>query len=251
MLNWLAVWLQQIIAVVLLAGFIDLLLPNKAMQRYVRLVAGLIVLLTILTPIIRVLQGDFSAKLDAQVENWFNVDATKELRMPSLQDIQNDAEALRKKEAASASALAEGQVEDAMKAGIEQATGLRAADVKVTMKAGAKGQPGQIGGVAVTLAAADRTQAQGGTAIEEDGTGSVDDSDGTGAAASVDDVQAVQVNVDSQAGEDAAPIGGEPELKPASGTIAAAVKSALREGWGVNPAVVEVLEQVPEAAPAR
>lgn len=243
MLNWLAVWLQQIIAVVLLAGFIDLLLPNKSMQRYVRLVAGLIVLLTILTPIIRVLQGDFSAKLDAEVEHWFNADPAKELHMPTLQDIQENAAVLKKQEAASASALAEKQIEDAMTAGIEQATGLRAAAVKVRMKAAGKGQPAQIGSVSVTLARAEPPKSE----PEEEGSAAAS---GGGDNAAVDEVQTVQVNVDPLPAEPS-PNSGESQVKPVSGTIAEAVKSVLREGWSVNPALVEVLELVPDGASAR
>ncbi|NBD22690.1 stage III sporulation protein AF [Paenibacillus glycinis] len=241
MLNWLAVWLQQIIAVVLLAGFIDLLLPNKGMQRYVRLVAGLIILLTILTPIIRVLQGDFSAKLDAQVEEWINADSSKDLRMPTLQDIQEDAKALKQKEAASASALAEQRIAEAMKTGIEQSTGLKVAAVDVKMTADRSGQPVQLSGVTVTLVPAEQAPPDEGTAADG----------GTGPnAAPVDEVQAVQVDVTPSS--DATPNDGDGgAYRPASATIAGAVQSVLREGWSVNPAAVEVLEPAPAAASAR
>ncbi|QHT60436.1 stage III sporulation protein AF [Paenibacillus lycopersici] len=250
MLHWLAVWLQQIIAVVLLAGFIDLLLPNKGMQRYVRLVAGLIILLTILTPIIRLLQGDFSAKLDAQVESWLHANSSVDMRMPTLDDIQANADKLRKKEAASASALAKRQIEAEMAAGIEQATGLQAASVQVTMKTDRNGQPAGVAGVAVTLAPAQppEQEAASGEGRRAGGT----DTEAGGDAAPIDEVRAVQVNVAPASGA-SAPEGGEPEAEtqPVSATIAAAVKSALREGWAVNPAVVEVLEQVPAEASAQ
>ncbi|QHW30285.1 stage III sporulation protein AF [Paenibacillus rhizovicinus] len=250
MLDWLAVWLQQIIAVVLLAGFIDLLLPNKGMQRYVRLVAGLIILLTILTPIIRVLQGDFSAKLDAQVEEWIHADPAKSLHMPTLEDIQQDAAALKKKEAASASALAQRQIEAEMKAGIEQSTGLQAASVAVTMKVDRKGQPAQIGSVSVTLAPARLPQPDTTNDEQQQNTETSADGSGEYTGQPVEEVQAVQVNVDSTSGA-SSPEDKAAEVRLASGTIAAAVKSVLREGWSVNPAIVEVLEQVPAEASAQ
>ncbi|MFC4808384.1 stage III sporulation protein AF [Paenibacillus sp. GCM10023250] len=239
MLTWLAVWLQQIIAVVLLAGFIDLLLPNKAMQRYVRLVAGLIVLLTILTPIIRVLQGDFSAKLDAQVREWAQAGSAKELRMPTLQDIQEEAEKLKRNDAASAAALAERQLADAMKAGIEQATGLAVTAVDVRVAAGKDGKPAGIGGVRVTLAREPRGGPDdGGTAGEaEDGA--------------VPPVEDVAVEVDAAPAAPGNAPADEAALKPASDAAADAVRAALREGWSVNPAAVDVLEPAPEAAAAR
>ena len=43
MIEALGVWLRQVVAAVLLAALIDLLLPNRTMQRYVRLVAGLFI----------------------------------------------------------------------------------------------------------------------------------------------------------------------------------------------------------------
>jgi len=62
-------WLKQIIAVILLATLIDLLLPNRTMQRYVRLVAGLFVLMTVATPIMNWIKGDFDAKLAAGLQS--------------------------------------------------------------------------------------------------------------------------------------------------------------------------------------
>lgn len=56
-------WLRQIIAVVLLAALIDLILPNRTMQKYVRLVAGLFILMTVATPIMHWIKGDFSSQL--------------------------------------------------------------------------------------------------------------------------------------------------------------------------------------------
>jgi stage III sporulation protein AF len=65
-------WLRQIIAVVLLASLIDLLLPNRTMQKYVRLVAGLFILMTVATPILHWMKGDFSSKLaeSLNIVNW-------------------------------------------------------------------------------------------------------------------------------------------------------------------------------------
>lgn len=61
-------WLRQIIAVVLLASIIDLMLPNRTMQRYVRLVAGLFVLTVVAMPVLNWVKGDFNGKLAAGLE---------------------------------------------------------------------------------------------------------------------------------------------------------------------------------------
>lgn len=55
-MEWLTLWLKKIILLVLLAAFLDLILPNTSLQRYVRMVMGLIVLLTILTPVFSLFQ---------------------------------------------------------------------------------------------------------------------------------------------------------------------------------------------------
>lgn len=62
-------WLQQIVAVVLLASLVDLLLPNRTMQRYVRLVAGLLVLLTVASPVLQLFRGDFGTRLASGLES--------------------------------------------------------------------------------------------------------------------------------------------------------------------------------------
>lgn len=50
-MEWLSLWLKKIILLVLLAAFLDLILPNTNLQRYVKMVMGLIILLTIMSPV--------------------------------------------------------------------------------------------------------------------------------------------------------------------------------------------------------
>jgi len=50
-------WVKHIIFVVLFASFLELLLPNSSMQRFVRVIMGLFIMLSILNPIINVLQN--------------------------------------------------------------------------------------------------------------------------------------------------------------------------------------------------
>ncbi|HZG85119.1 stage III sporulation protein AF [Paenibacillus sp.] len=71
MMEALAGWLKQIILVVLLATFIDLLLPNRTMQRYVKLVVSLFILMTILSPVLQLLGSNANVRmLAASVEGW-------------------------------------------------------------------------------------------------------------------------------------------------------------------------------------
>lgn len=50
-MDLLTLWLKKIILLVLLAAFLDLILPNTNLQRYVKMVMGLIILMTILSPV--------------------------------------------------------------------------------------------------------------------------------------------------------------------------------------------------------
>ena len=60
MMEWLSQWLERIIILVLLATFLDMLLPNTPLQRYVKLVMGLLILLAIITPIMQMFQNDLT-----------------------------------------------------------------------------------------------------------------------------------------------------------------------------------------------
>ncbi|MFD2611874.1 stage III sporulation protein AF [Paenibacillus gansuensis] len=62
MLEWLSSWLKDIILIILLAAFVDLILPNKALTRYVKLVVSLFILMAILSPLVQLLKADWSEK---------------------------------------------------------------------------------------------------------------------------------------------------------------------------------------------
>lgn len=254
MLNWLAVWLQQIIAVVLLAGFIDLLLPNKAMQRYVRLVAGLIILLTILTPIIRLLQGDFNARLDQQVENWLQSTKNEQLHMPTLEEIQENAKKLQQKQQDSALLLTAEKLGASMKESIAETTGLQVAGVNVKLTGADGGNQARIDSVVVTLAKTE-PQAESDTDSESVTADSGDTASGDPNSANdmkpVEEVEAIEVTVQPMSDLS----GNEPDagadVRPVNNAAAAAVKEVLKQGWSVNPKRIEVLQQQADAESAK
>lgn len=59
MIDWLSDWLKQLILMIMLATFVDLLLPNQNMQRYVKTVLGLFILMTLLNPIFALFQREW------------------------------------------------------------------------------------------------------------------------------------------------------------------------------------------------
>ncbi len=62
MAAWLNGWLKDIVLILLLATFVDLLIPNHSLQRYVKVVVSLIVLLTILSPVLSLLHVDIDVQ---------------------------------------------------------------------------------------------------------------------------------------------------------------------------------------------
>jgi len=68
MIEWISHWLQNIILVVLLATFVDLLLPTKNLQKYAKMVLGLIVILSIIAPIFSLFSNGIS--FEKVVEQW-------------------------------------------------------------------------------------------------------------------------------------------------------------------------------------
>lgn len=57
-MEWLSEWIKQILLLVLIATFMDLLLPNPTFDRYVKLVMGLLIILAILSPVLQLLHQD-------------------------------------------------------------------------------------------------------------------------------------------------------------------------------------------------
>ncbi|REE70634.1 stage III sporulation protein AF [Paenibacillus taihuensis] len=257
MLNWLAVWLQQIIAVVLLAGFIDLILPNKAMQRYVRLVAGLIILLTILTPIIRLLQGDFNARLDQQVDNWIQSTKNDQLHMPTLEEIQENAKKLQQKQQDSALLLTEQRLGASMKESIAESTGLQVAGVNVKLIGTNGGDQARIDSVVVTLAKPepgtepDADSAANSESVPEDESAATGNSNSGKNVKPVEEIEAIEVTVPPVTDQQGNTPDASAEVQPVNNAAAAAVKEVLRQGWSVNPKRIEVLQQQADAESAK
>jgi len=77
MIAYITVWIKGIIFVVLFASFLELLLPNNSMQRFVRVIMGLFIMLAILNPIIGVMERQLTvdqvpvlaARVDSSLAN--------------------------------------------------------------------------------------------------------------------------------------------------------------------------------------
>ena len=62
-MEFLKEWVTNIILFILLATVIDMLLPNSSMQKYTKIVTGLLLIAIILTPIFKLISKDFESAL--------------------------------------------------------------------------------------------------------------------------------------------------------------------------------------------
>ncbi|ACT00955.1 stage III sporulation protein AF [Paenibacillus sp. JDR-2] len=237
MIAWLSDWLKDIIAVIMLAAFVELLLPNKAMLRYARLVIGLLILLTIMSPILRLLQGDFNAKLKDGITQWDQLEPQHEVKMPSLDDIQKKADELNQQQNNDAAVLMEQTLEAAMKDTVVKQMKLAVEAVDVSLnweKQGQKLTP-TIASVLVTLPEEKEEPA---------GTAEPDEKD-------VKEVSAISVDVDvktetggtdkqqAEAGKTEAN-NGWVQVNPSESKE---IRSLIAEGWGISSANIQVRQR--------
>lgn len=126
-MSWLGQWLKEIIMIILLATFIDLLLPNRTMQRYVKLMLSLIILLTLLSPVLRL----FDAKVTDELAEQWNTMLSSGTQAAgnertSLANIQQQGEQLARERQADALRLAALEIKSRMKEQLSAA--LRSSD---------------------------------------------------------------------------------------------------------------------------
>ncbi|MGG5255105.1 stage III sporulation protein AF [Neobacillus sp. SM06] len=64
-MSFLIEWVTNIILFILLATVIDMLLPNSSLQKYVKMVVGLLLIAIILAPILKLISSDFETALSS------------------------------------------------------------------------------------------------------------------------------------------------------------------------------------------
>lgn len=115
MKEWLGDWLREVIMIVLLASFIDLLLPGRNMQRYVKVVLSLFILLTILSPVVSLFHLQFDWE-DAKAR--LNSNSATELA--SLSQIREEGQEWRQRRNEQATELAEEELAKSIKLRVQQ-----------------------------------------------------------------------------------------------------------------------------------
>ena len=247
MLTWLGSWLRDVISVVLLAAIVDMLLPNKSMQRYARLVTGLIVLLVMLSPLLKLMQGDPQGRLDKSITDWDREVKRTAVKMPSLEEILRKAQETAGSSQEQAVALARTQLESEVAAAVEKETGLSVDSVDASVEWDGRGG-GSVKAVTITLAA--KGAARGGKA--------------SASTPELQEVAPVDVRIDADSplpgqpprsqGELAGGDGADPpttaarlqadgETAPLPAGAEQRIRSLVAGGWQLDPARIQVRQR--------
>lgn len=254
-MQWFSQWLKEIIMVILLAAFIDLLLPNRSMQRYVKLMLSLIILLTLLSPVLRLFDSNVTAELAREWDSLLNTSTAKSPEGKTLEQIRREGERLARAREQEALRLAGAQMEASMKEQINRAllqagaagssggTAVQVAAVQVTLAHDARqGQPA-IERIALTLEEASATEQPAAPASGGPPEPNL--------VAPIEPVRIEPIEGGSSPPEKA------PEEAPASGTgsgellrLEAAAVGALTSAWLVKPEQIAVSWSPEGAAPA-
>lgn len=134
-MEWITLWLKQVILVVMLAAFLDLILPATQLQRYVKMVMGLIILLTILTPLFRIFQ--LSPDEMAMRISRYQAELSRSPRMPDWKAI---AEQLKNAQDEQTENNVKRQMEQSIRQEIKEVHQINVASVDVTFDRSANGQ---------------------------------------------------------------------------------------------------------------
>ena len=78
MLDFLHVWVTNIAVIIIFTSFLEILLPNSDMKRYIKVIIGLLVLLVIVKPFVILSEIDISFKKDIiETSDFIDVDPLK------------------------------------------------------------------------------------------------------------------------------------------------------------------------------
>jgi stage III sporulation protein AF len=146
---WLNEWVKELILIVLVAAFTDLLLPSHTLQRYVRTVIGLFLLLVLLSPVYQLSQHRWNP--DEWMRNALTEQTVKQVAMQPLSAIVEQSSVIKAANQKQAKQILEQQLAASMKEGIESGNKVTVENLQVSTKVDGNGKP-TIDHVSIILA---------------------------------------------------------------------------------------------------
>ncbi|KEO82539.1 hypothetical protein EL26_15000 [Tumebacillus flagellatus] len=144
-------WLRGLILVIFLAVVLDMILPNNVFQRYAKLVMGLLIILIMLTPVLK-LSGKSIYEMDFTLDSLLSGGNSHSANLPSLEEIQQEsAQISQQNQLLTAEAWKSGITENVKEIVEQDKPGLTVDRVEVKYTQNAQGQPEKLDGLTVTL----------------------------------------------------------------------------------------------------
>lgn len=256
-MDWLGGWLKTVVALILLAAFIELMLPTNKMQRYVRTAMSLFILLTLLSPVLQLTRKSWDpAKLLAeaqQVQQPGNGGTAGGRQAPagapgqpaSIQAVMEQSDRLQAGSREQAVRLLEEKLAAEMRQTLQKETPYLIRDIRV--KAAVDGQgAASVAGVELTLddaaSPAAEPDANGGALAGEAGTPGTGPVKPVAPIASVAPVAPVDVRIGGAGGPGggAVPVQSGEDLTPAQREAEEKLAKAAELGWKVDPSHISV-----------
>lgn len=231
-MSWLSSWMRDVIMIVLLATFVDMILPSRSMERYVKLVLSLLILFALLHPIIALLTDQPAAKL-SQAMSFLEQGGTDD---SGLKRILAEADQLRSQQQSQSLQFAAEEVAKQMSQQIREATGEQVKEIKVSLGLQESKDTPYISQVNVIL----------NEAVTASDTDAIQTESGkTEAAIHIAPVEPVNINVSL---EDAQEVGSPAEPTMTEDADTEKVKQLLLTHWGLTNEQIKVLRAYDESA---
>jgi len=152
-MDFLSDWIKDIVVIVILAGFLEMLLPESSMKRFVKVLMGLFIILAIISPLFKVFNQEFIAEPV--------IFYTAQAREPSLAAITTAGQELAQQNAAAVQETYRRGLSNQIRGLVKLVEGVHDAEVEVvTTPADGTAEYGQIEKVVILL----QTQPTAGTA---------------------------------------------------------------------------------------
>jgi len=152
MIEFLSDWMRGLILIIFLAVFLDMVLPNEKMQRYSRVVMGLLVILMMMNPVLK-LFGTSIYEMDFSVDKIFApAQQSNSQQLADLDAIQAQADKLGLAGQNQMTDQFRAAVGEQIKQNVEQDHGtVRVQKVEVLVAQDAAGKPQHLDGITLYL----------------------------------------------------------------------------------------------------
>lgn len=145
-MDWLSGWLKTVVTIILLATFVDLLLPSTKLQRYVKTVMSLFILLALLSPVMQLLQRNWNmdqllSRAEQKQEEAAKIAGGSGKKFQSLEEVLQQGKRLQEQGQKDSVQLVEEKLGQMLKEDIQNKTDWEVKEVSVKASYSDTGQP--------------------------------------------------------------------------------------------------------------